>query len=501
MRTKKAILNIISSGFYQIVSIVCGLIVPRLILSHYGSTYNGVYVSLTQIIGMISILTLGIGGATRVELYKTLGANDILGTSRIMKATNNFMHKVGAALLVYTIVLLIVYPTVSHNNLTFIENDILIIIVSISVFGEYFFALPNKMLLMADQKGYIEKNIYSIARLTETILTIIFVYMGCSVFIVKGAGSIVFLISPIILSIYIKRKYKLISECEPNNAGIKNRNAVVFHSIANTIHNNSDIFLLTLFTDAKILSVYSVYYLVLGKMKSIMQIFTNGLEAAFGNMWVKNEKENFCKRFAMCEHGLYCFVCIVFSCVGLQIIPFIRLYTAGVTDINYIIFSFALLATVTEGIYCIREPYVIIVQATGKYEETKLGAAIEAGINLLISLILIIPLGINGVIIGTLVANVFRMIQYAIFTSKKILQISVSKVCKKILWLIITICIIILFHNYITNKINIQDGWVKWFIQSTIDFIGASIITLFMTIVFYRNCIDQFLSLIKRIND
>ncbi len=494
MRTKRALLNIISSGLYQIVSIVCGLIVPRLILTHYGSTYNGVYASLTQILGMISVLTLGIGGATRVELYKSLARNDTLATSRIMKATKNFMHKVGIALLIYAGILLVVYPLISHNDLSFYENDLLILIVCMSVFGEYYFALPNKTLLMADQTGYISQNVYTTARITETLLTVLFVGLGCSIFVVKGASSLVFLLAPIALNLYVKKKYKLISDCEPDTTGIKNRNAVMFHSIANIIHSNSDVVLLTLFADAKVLSIYSVYYLVLGKMKSIMQIFENGLEAAFGNMWVKGEMETLRRRFSMCEHGLYCFVAVVFSCVGVLILPFIKLYTDGVTDINYMIPSFAILATLTEAIYCIRDPYIILVHATGKYEETKIGAAIEAGINLVLSLVLIKPLGINGLIIGTLIANIYRTVQYEIFASRNVLGMSPKKIAVKKVWLIVTVGIVILFYAIFGSKIQISHGWISWIVQGVIVFFAASVIVFVMSFIFYRDCIDQLIS-------
>lgn len=498
MRTKRAIFNILSSGLYQIISIICGLIVPRLILKHYGSTYNGVYASLTQLLGMISILMIGLAGATRVELYKSLANNDILATSRIMKATKIFMHKVGIALLIYTGVLLFVYPLVSHNELSFVENDILILIVCMSVFGEYYFAVPNKTLLTADQTGYICQNVYSVARVTETLLTVLFVSVGCSIFIVKGASSLVFLLAPIALNLYVRKRYRLRSDCLPDNSGINKRNAVMFHSIANIIHNNSDVVILTLFADARILSVYSVYYLILGKMKSIMQIFTTGLEAAFGNMWVKRELDILRSRFLMCEHGLYCFVGVVFSCVGVLILPFISLYTEGVSDVNYHIVSFAILATITEAVYCIREPYVILVQAAGKYEETKSGAAIEAGINLVISLVLVKPLGINGVIIGTLVANVFRTIQYMVFASKHILGISVRRNIAKTVWLIITAVLVVAFYFTLGNKIIISKGWTSWIVQSASVFIAASMIVLVMSMLFYRSYIKQLFSILER---
>ena len=498
MRTKRAILNILSSGLYQIISIVCGLIVPRLILKYYGSTYNGVYASLTQLLSMISVLMIGLAGATRVELYKSLATNDVLATSRIMKATKIFMHKVGVALLIYSAALLVIYPFVSHNELSFFENDVLILIVSMSVFGEYFFAVPNKTLLTADQTGYISQNVYSVARITETLLTILLISIGCSIFLVKGASSLVFLLAPIVLNLYVKKKYKLRSDCEPDNSGIRKRKAVMFHSIANIIHNNSDIVILTMFADARILSVYSVYYLVLGKMKSIMQIFTTGLEAAFGNMWVKGEMDTLRKRFSMCEHGLYCFVGVVFSCVGVLILSFVALYTSGVTDANYHVVSFAILATITEAVYCIREPYIILVQAAGKYEETKNGAAVEAGINLVLSLVLVKPLGINGVIVGTLVANVFRTVQYMIFASKYILNVSIARNIKKVIWLVVTSGLVVVFYASMGHSIKIYSGWIGWLIQSVCVFSVASLIVLAMSLLFYRPCVIQLFTILKR---
>ena len=90
-RTQKAFLNMSTSLVAQIVTIVCGLITPRLILTNFGSTYNGVTASATQFLGMLNILTLGITGATRVALYKPLAENDRLGVSRLMKASKIYM--------------------------------------------------------------------------------------------------------------------------------------------------------------------------------------------------------------------------------------------------------------------------------------------------------------------------------------------------------------------------------------------------------------------------
>ena len=486
MRTKKAMRNIVSSMIYQIISIICGLIAPRLILSTFGSTYNGVVSSASQLLSMVSILTLGIAGATRVALYKTLAAKDILGTSRIMKSNKRYMRKVAIALLVYAVALMFIYPFISHNDLNRNDVALLIGIVSLSSIAEYFFGISNATLLSADQSSYISNGINILARIANTIAIFLLVKSGASVFIVYLVSSLVFFASPAILNVIVNRKYKLINNCKPDDGALKQRGAVAFHSVANIVHNNTDLVLLTLFTDAKLISVYTVYYLVVGKIKQLMTIFTNGMEGAFGDMWAKEEYDSFNRNFETYEYSLYTFAAIVFSCVGVLLLPFISRYTASVTDIDYIRPTFAVLITVTEGLFCIRHPYLTIVQATGNYEATKMGALMEAIVNIIVSIALIQIIGINGVIVGTLVANIMRTTQFAVFSSRYILHRSIKAVVRRLLWLIIDVVIVLLLSFLIINKLTFSMDWVGWLMEAVVVFIIASIVTIMLSLVFYK---------------
>ena len=61
MRSKKAVKNIVTSLLQQLVSIICGLIVPRAIIGAFGSNVNGLIASITQFLGYITLLEVGIG--------------------------------------------------------------------------------------------------------------------------------------------------------------------------------------------------------------------------------------------------------------------------------------------------------------------------------------------------------------------------------------------------------------------------------------------------------
>ena len=60
-RTQKLKLNTVTSLINQRVLIICGFIVPVLILHAFGSAVNGLVNSITQFLGFISLLELGVG--------------------------------------------------------------------------------------------------------------------------------------------------------------------------------------------------------------------------------------------------------------------------------------------------------------------------------------------------------------------------------------------------------------------------------------------------------
>ena len=237
--------------------------------------------------------------------------------------------------------------------------------------------------------------------------------------------------------------------------------------------------------------------MVISKLKSMLQIFTGGMEAAFGNMWFKKEYDTLNKVFHSFEFIVYSFTTIAFSCALVLILPFVRLYTKGVTDINYLRPDFAFLVIAAESIFCIREPYLLIVQAAGCYEETKKGAIMEAVINLSSSLILVNICGINGVIIGTLLANLFRSIQYAWFASKHLLKRNCSVILKRLLLMIVNMVLIICISFYIQNHVHFETSWIGWVLNAIVVFGVSVVMIIFTGMIFYKSDVEYLLTKVR----
>jgi len=104
-RKKRLALNTSTSLFYQVVTIICGFILPRLILKSFGSEVNGLVNSITQFLAIISFLELGVGAVIQSSLYKPLAEKDDEQISRVIVSGQKFFSKLAKILTVYVIIL------------------------------------------------------------------------------------------------------------------------------------------------------------------------------------------------------------------------------------------------------------------------------------------------------------------------------------------------------------------------------------------------------------
>lgn len=416
----------------QLVSIICGFIMPRLFLEHFGSNVNGLIASIGQFLSIVMLFDAGMGVVIEAALYKPLSQTDNKKISQVLTSGKRFYNRVLKILAVYIIIIAFVYPFLVNDGFDTMYTGSLIVIISISLFGQYGLGVTCTALLTADQRGYIDYLMVACTTIINTILCTILINMDLSIQIVKLVSSCVYLFRPVALYIYIKRKYDInwneTYETEPIS---QKWNGFAQH-IAAFITNNTDIVVLTIFSTLSNVSVYSVYFLVIGSLKELLNSISGGIKAIFGDMYAKGEFDLLNNVFDKIEWVFHNVSTIIFSITAVLICPFVLVYTQGINDVSYYEPYFALVLCVAYCAYCIRIPYNLITQSTGFFKQTQISALIEAFLNITISIICINKLGLVGIAIGTLIAIFYRLIYYVIFLKKKILNRSLLKFIKNI---------------------------------------------------------------------
>jgi len=278
-------------------------------------------------------------------------------------------------------------------------------------------------------------------------------------------------------NVYVKRKYNLNFKNVNSDYKLSGKNDALAQHVAYVINTNTDISILTIFTSVLEVSVYAVYAIVTKGIRIIVLAITDSVAPAFGDMIAKGEKDNLNKKFSMYETLYILIITILFASTLCLIIPFIEVYTKGITDVNYIRPLFAIILVISEFIYCIRMPYNSLVLTAGHFKETKNGAWLEAIVNIVISVILVNFYGIVGVAIGTLVAITIRTIEIYNYANKNILKRSKTESIEKILLSFISIILIYIIYNQI--NINLDITYIGWFIRAiTTCVISVIVVTL-----------------------
>lgn len=462
MRKNKAIINTLSSILLQITIIICGLIIPKRIIMVFGSDVNGIITSITKFLSLIILMESGFGVVIKSLLFKPIANKDTKQVEKIIKASEKIFKKISYAFIIYVLFLCIILPHFFKNQFSSWYTLSLIVIIMISTFAEYYIGMTYKLFLQASQKGYIDSIIQIITYIINTIIILALLKIKSNIQLIKGITALIYVIRPILLKIYVKNKYNINIKNIKEEIVLKEKWDGLAQHIAYVIHTNTDILILSLCTRISEVSVYSIYIMIIDGVKKLIQSLDNGIEATFGDMIAKNENEILNKSFKKYE-GIYLSVStIAFVSVYFLIVPFVKIYTRGISDVSYIRPAFASIIVIAEFIFIIRQLYYGLVKVSGDFKQTRNGAIIEAIINILISLILVWKYGITGVAIGTLVAMIIRTIEIICYTNKKILKRSIYYSIKRIIIIIIEFIITYLLLKIINlNEVNNTYEWIK----------------------------------------
>lgn len=497
MRTKNTIYNLITNFFQQLVLVTYGFLIPKVIISTFGSNVNGLVTSITQFLGYIVLLESGFGPILKSALYKPISKNNKKEIENILKTAEHFFRVIACIFLIYIIVLSVLYPYIVNSNFNYYYTFSLIVIIAISTFCEYFFGITYKLYLQADQKNYIISIIQVVTYIINIILILFMVKLNCSIHIVKLFSGIIFAIRPLILQIYIKKNYKINLNNADKNYVIKNKWDGLAQHIASVIHNNTDVTLLTFFATLIDVSIYSVYYMIITGIKKIVIIFSNSVEAGFGDMIAKNELDNLNSKFRIFELLNNTIVTIVFTSTLLLITPFVQVYTKSISDADYIKPLFGYLLVISEYIYMLRLPYINITYAAGHFKETKKGAWVECLLNIVISIILVNRYGLIGIAIGTMVAMLVRMCEFIYHSNKYILKRNIYFSIKNILLVVIETIIICIISKYIPFLSSYN--YINWLINAMIIFVISCIVTITINYLIYKSDFIYLFTMIKKI--
>ncbi len=459
-------INIVFSLIGRFVAAVCGLLVSKLLIKAYGSEAYGAIDSITKFLAYIALLDGGVSGVARAALYKPLAINDYKKVSEIMIKIQKFFRIIALIFLLYLIVLAVSYKQISRfESLDSLSTFILVIVIGMSVFMEYFIGMSYGILINASQKIYVNQLIAIVTAIINAILVVILVSAGSGMILTKFISGLVYASRPILMWLYVKKNYKLVrtvdtASYEPDL--LDQKWIGLAQHIAYILHKNTDVVVLTIFGDLKLVAVYAVYSMIVSGIESVALSFSSGMEARFGELLAKEDNSILIKTFDKYESMISVVSGILFSVTAVMIIPFVGIYTRDVEDVNYIYPTFALMIVLVSYLFCIRMPYHAIVTASGSFKQTQIASYGESIINAVLSVLLVLKLGLPGVAVGSVIAVCFRFLYYVFYLKSEVMHRRIKHFAIRMVNNLIAFISVLIIGKTICNLIVVIDNFIKW---------------------------------------
>lgn len=493
-RAQKLKYTTISSIISQIVSIICGFILPRMIIGAYGSEQNGLIHSICQFLSIITFLDLGVGTVVQSALYKPLAENDNEGISRIMVSAQKFFRTLARILAVYLVILTFVYPFLVNKSFDTWYASGMVAVLGYGMFAQYYFGIVNSLLITADQKGYVIFNLQIITVILNTVLSFLLIKFGVSLLLLKFIVSFIFLAKPFFLTFYVKKHYHVDYKIRLDSEPIQQKwNGVAMH-VSSVVLDSTDLVVLTALSTLSNVSIYAVYFLVVSGVKTMFLSATNGIRALIGNLMANNEEERLRSVFSWFDWITHTGTTLIFGITGILIVPFVSVYTLGVTDADYIQPLFAGLLVAAHACHCLRLPYNNMILAGGHFRQTQSNYIIATVLNVVFSVVTVYFWGLIGVAIGTLLAMLYQTFWMAWYNSKHFIRWKLSAFFRQLTVDFITLVLMVTATYFL--KLN-KENFISWTVLAIEVSAMCFAISLGLNLIFYPDKLKQLYNMMK----
>lgn len=302
-RTEYSILNILTGLGGYILNTILGFICRIVFVQCLSADYLGVNGLFTNILTMLSLAELGVGGAIVYALYKPLAENDEEKIASLMKLYSKAYRTIGLLIAVVGLALMPFIKMIIREQPDISESIYLLYAINLfNTASSYFFSYRSSLLIAA-QRNYIVSGISYAVAIVQSVLQMIFLlifrnYIGY--LLIQTIGT--FLYNVIVSYIAVKQfPYICKKDIKPlpkeeQHTLFSNVRDLMVYKVSGLLVNSTDNILITFFKGLATTGIASNYTLLVNTLNSLLAQIFNGLTASIGN---HNASEPVEKRYQM----------------------------------------------------------------------------------------------------------------------------------------------------------------------------------------------------------
>lgn len=463
-RTASFLKNSFWSLLLMAVNTVAAFIIPRAIIGCYGSAVNGLVNSITQLISYVTLVEAGIGAAAVFALYKPLAAGDKELVSDVVTEAKRFYYRSGFVFTFLVVVMAAIYPFyIDAPGLGPLDVAILVLSLGATGFLDFFTLAKYQVLLTASQRNWAIQIASIVYKVVYVIVVLALTSLGMPVVTVYVVAVGAIVLRSCMLVIFTKRVFPDVSFTSKRRYRLEQHWDAFYLQVLGVVQSGAPILIATfLLKDLNMVSVFSVYQLVATGIQSIGSAFSNGTQASFGDVIARGQSETLKRAFSEFQTALYSFNGFLCGVSMALVVPFVALYAAGVTDADYIQPAIGFLCILNVFLWQLKTPQGLLVISAGHYRQTRIQTTAQTVILLVCSILFGHFWGIEGILIGSCLSNLYRDIDLMFYVPRHIVKTSVGSTALKMLQSCLVVALIVVPWELINP--GLCASWGEWLV-------------------------------------
>lgn len=487
MHSKKIINNSLISMIYKITIMLLGFVSRKIFIVHLGEEILGLNSLYSNLLDFLNLADLGIGVAVQYQLYEPLVKKDYEKLSKIITAAKKMYNMIGCFIFFAGVVLSVFIPKLIKSTtfpLWYVQLSFIISLIGITL--GYFF-VHKRLFLQANEELGIVNIIDLSAKTVTVIISLITTVIFENYFLYLLINALYGLIANLIIHNIFKMRYPQVksnqsdtyNETKELTSNLKN---VVPMKFSNYVYNSTDNVIISKVLGLSKVALYSNYMTIINGIMGIEYLFGNIMTSSIGKIIKEVDNTETIFHYYLVFQYIQ-FIFTSFCTVSLAVLcnPFITWWIGEHFIAQKIVYILLIIDFYVHSMY---QPAYVMFGAAGKFRDDKYITLISAILNIIISLIMVNCIGLAGVIVGTLVTDLYiwcvRSYQMVKIYFHQNLKKYMAKMAKYTILTIIGVMASIVIGDFVHTDMLILELFVKSII--------CVIIPNAVNLIFTHNC-------------
>lgn len=460
-RTENSTKNMYTGLINQFLILIFRFITRTVFIKCLGNEFLGINGLFSNILTLLSLADLGIGGALVYLLYEPIAKGDKKKQILIVKYLKKVYKNIGIAIILIGIFLTPFLKYIIKDDVSIVNINIVFLIYVFECASSYLFFAAKTEFLCANQKRYIYNNISNIVTILSNIVQIIVLIIFKNFYIYLIVIIIFNILRAFLVSLETNKMFPFITKkineelsLEERKEVFKDSSSLMIYRVNYVVLTATDNVIISKYLGLFLVGLYSNYVLITNSIVNILSSFFDSISAGIGNLHVGNLRD---KEYFIFNLINFITVCMfgIFS-IGVYVLAndFITIWL----DNEYLLEeSFVLIISINLYVEGLRKFLSTYRSTYGLFRNAKFIPLFGVIVNIIVSIILVKRIGIIGVLLGTLISNLLSFMWYDPYIiHRKVFKKNVWKYYLKNIWYFLFFIILGLICDFICDFIVID---------------------------------------------